>query len=92
MITKKNIFEKHLAEWLKAKRNRQKRGEMIKYISQTVKINSRSVGRSFKRHQMNKVGGTKKMVVLSITLLTLIVPLKMFGKQLAVLAVNYFIL
>ncbi len=60
MTTKKNIFEEHLTEWLKAKGNRKKRGEMIKYISQTIKINPRSVGRSFKRRQMNKVGGTKK--------------------------------
>lgn len=60
MATKKDIFATHLTEWLKTKGNRKKRGEMIKYISQTIKINPKSVGRSFKRHQMNKVGGTKK--------------------------------
>lgn len=60
MTTKKDIFASHLTEWLEAKGNRKKRGEMIEYISQTIKINPKSVGRSFTRHQMNKVGGTKK--------------------------------
>jgi len=60
MTTKKDIFKEHLADWLKAKGNRQKRGEMIKYISQTINVNPKSIGRAFKRHQMNKLGGTKK--------------------------------
>ena len=60
MTTKNDIFKEHLTKWLKAKGNRKKRGEMIKHISQTAKIHPKSVSRSFRRHQMGKVGGSKK--------------------------------
>lgn len=60
MTTKNDIFKSHLTEWLKAKGDRKKRGEMIEYISQTAKIHQKSVSRSFKRTQMNKQGGKGK--------------------------------
>lgn len=60
MTTKKDIFKEHLAEWLKAKGDRKKRGEMIKSISQIVKTHPNSVGRSFKRTQLISVGQLKR--------------------------------
>jgi hypothetical protein len=52
MTTKKDIFKAHLAEWLKAKGDRKKRGKMVKEISQIAQVHQKSVSRSFKRVQM----------------------------------------
>lgn len=56
MTTKQAIFRAHLAEWLKAKGDRKKRGKMIKDISQIAQVHPQSVGRCFYRVQM--VGGS----------------------------------
>lgn len=53
MTTKKNIFQEHLAEWLAAKGDKKKRGEMVKEISRVAKVHKKSVPRSFKRIQMH---------------------------------------
>jgi hypothetical protein len=52
MATKKDIFKEHLAEWLKAKGDREKRGEMVRDISRIAKVHPKSVSRGFKRAQM----------------------------------------
>ena len=54
MTTKLEIFKTHLAEWLKAKGDRKKRGEMVKAISCIAQIHPKSVGRSFYRIQMKE--------------------------------------
>lgn len=54
MMTKKDIFKSHLAEWLKIKGDRQKRGEMTKEISRVAKVHIKSVPRSFKRAQLRR--------------------------------------
>lgn len=52
MATKKDIFREHLPEWLAARGNRQKRGEMTKEISRIAKVHLKSVPRSFRRVQL----------------------------------------
>ena len=52
MATKKNIFQEHLTEWLKARGNRKKRAEITRHICFVTKIHPKSVSRSFKRVQM----------------------------------------
>lgn len=52
METKLDIFKTHLADWLKAKGNRKKRGKMTKEISRIAQVHLKSVGRSFCRAQM----------------------------------------
>jgi len=52
MATKQSIFEEHLKEWLAARRNKKKRGEIIEHIVFTAKVHRKSVSRSFKRVQM----------------------------------------
>jgi len=60
METKRSIYKEHLADWLAAKGDREKRGEMIKSISRIAKIHPKSVGRSFHRVQMEQNDGTDK--------------------------------
>lgn len=52
MTTKKNIFEAHLAEWLAARGDRKKRGEMTKEFAHIANVHEKSVSRSFKRVQL----------------------------------------
>jgi len=52
MAVKKSIFEEKLKEWLEAKKDRKKRGEIIKHICFVTKVHPKSVPRSFKRVQM----------------------------------------
>lgn len=52
MTTKKDIFREHLAEWLKARGDRKKRGAMTREISRIAKVHQKSVPRSFRRVQM----------------------------------------
>ena len=52
MATKLEIFKTHLTEWLKAKGDRKKRGEMIREISRIAQMHPKSVGRAFHRIQM----------------------------------------
>ena len=56
METKKNIFEEHLAEWLAAKDDKQKRGEILKHICFVAKVHPKSAPRSFRRVQMRDPG------------------------------------
>ena len=57
MATKLDIFKTHLAEWLKAKGDRKKRGKMAKEISRIAQIHIKSVSRSFYRAQMKRKDG-----------------------------------
>jgi hypothetical protein len=52
MATKRNIFEEHLTRWLKAKGNKQKRGEITTHICFVTGIHRNSVPRAFKRLQL----------------------------------------
>lgn len=56
METKRSIFKEHLAEWLAAKGDRKKRGEMAREISRIAKLHIKSVSRSFRRAQMHDSG------------------------------------
>ena len=55
METRKNIFEEHLAAWLKADRKR--KGEIVKNICAVAKVHPKSVPRSFRRVQMAGADG-----------------------------------
>lgn len=52
MATKQSIFEEHLDEWLKARKDKKRRGEILAHIVFTAKVHPKSVPRSFKRVQM----------------------------------------
>lgn len=52
MDTKNDIFAEHLPAWLKAKGNREKRGEITAHIVFVTKIHPKSVPRKFKRLQL----------------------------------------
>lgn len=52
MATKQNIFEEHLDEWLKARKDRKLRKEITDHIVFTTRVHRKSVPRSFKRVQM----------------------------------------
>ncbi len=52
MATKNKIFEELLSEWLKAKKDRGKRGEIIKHIVAVASAHPKGVARSFRRVQM----------------------------------------
>ena len=56
METKKNIFKEHLSEWLGAKGNKKKRGEIARNICFVAKVHPKSVPRSFRRVQMHDSG------------------------------------
>lgn len=60
MATKRSIFKEHLAEWLAAKGDRKKRGEMAREISHIAKVHIKSVPRSFRRAQMHDQGVPEK--------------------------------
>lgn len=52
METKKNIFREHLEAWVGARRDKKKRGEIIRHICFVTGIHPKSVPRSFRRVQM----------------------------------------
>ena len=52
METKNDIFSEHLAEWLAAKGDRRRRGELGRAIAHIANIHRKSVSRSFRRVQM----------------------------------------
>ena len=60
METRKNIFTEHLEAWLAAKNNKKQRGEIVKHICFTAKVNPKSVPRSFRRVQMHDSGEPEK--------------------------------
>lgn len=55
MATKQSIFEEHLNDWLKARHNRKRRGDIARHIVFTAKVHRKSVARSFTRVQMKDV-------------------------------------
>jgi len=56
MTTKHNIFKEHLREWLKARGDKKKRGDMVRSICAVAGVHPKSVPRSFTRIQMRRVG------------------------------------
>lgn len=52
METKKNIFREHLGQWLAARDDKKKRGEIIRHICFVVGAHPKSIPRSFRRVQM----------------------------------------
>ena len=52
MATKNSIFEEQLPEWLKAKNDKKKRGEIIKHVCAIAHVHPKGVARSFRRIQM----------------------------------------
>jgi hypothetical protein len=60
MATKKSIFAAHLAEWLAARGDRKRRGEMIKEFAHIANVHEKSVSRSFQRVQFKDTSLTEK--------------------------------
>ncbi len=62
MNTKHNIYREHLALWLKAKkeRDKKKRGKIIDHICFVTGAHRKSIPRSFKRIQMRGAGATEQ--------------------------------
>lgn len=60
MVTKTSIFEEHLEKWLKARKNKKVRGEIIKNICFVAGVHPKSIPRSFKRLQMRDSSSTEK--------------------------------
>lgn len=56
METKKNIFAEHLAAWLKAEKDKKRRGEIMRHICFIAGVHPKSVPRSFRRVQMADPG------------------------------------
>lgn len=52
MATKHEVLKDHLDEWLQAKNDKKKRGEIIKIVCAAIHINPKSVPRAFKRLQL----------------------------------------
>ena len=59
MATKQDIFREHLDAWLSAAGDKQKRGELVKTISEAAKVHPKSVPRSFRRVQMRGATDTE---------------------------------
>lgn len=60
MTTKNNIYEEHLQAWLKARKDKKKRGEIIENICFVAKVHPKSVPRSFRRIQMRRIGSEER--------------------------------
>lgn len=52
MTTKNNIYREHLGQWLKAKKDKRKRSEIISHICFVAGVHRKSVARSFRRIQL----------------------------------------
>ena len=52
MAIKNGIFEEMLSDWLKAKNDKKKRGEIIKQVCAVANVHPKGVARSFRRIQM----------------------------------------
>lgn len=52
MATKFDVLKEHLQAWLDARKNRKRRGEIIKLISAAIHLHPKSVPRAFKRLQL----------------------------------------
>lgn len=53
MKTKDEVFAEHLVEWLKAKGDKKKRGEIARHMVFATKCHPKSVSRTFKRLQLH---------------------------------------
>jgi len=60
MATKNNIFQDKLAEWMAAKGDRKKRGEINRHVSFVTGMHPKSVPRRFKALQCERRGTQKK--------------------------------
>ena len=60
MTTENNIYSEHLAEWLKAKKDKKKRGEIVHNICFVAGVHPKSVPRSFRRIQMRRPGNAER--------------------------------
>lgn len=56
MTTKNSIYQEHLGEWLKARKDKKKRGEIVRNICFIAGVHPKSVPRSFKRVQLHRAG------------------------------------
>jgi hypothetical protein len=52
MAIKREVLQAHLADWLAAKGNKKKRGELTAKLSRTLSMNPKSIGRSMLRIQL----------------------------------------
>ncbi len=52
MATKQSIFEEHLTQWMAVRKDKKRRGEIVRHIVFTAKVHPKSVPRSFRRIQM----------------------------------------
>jgi len=52
MATKHEVMQDNLQRWLACEGNREKRGELIKELSQSLSVHKKSVGRSMRRLQL----------------------------------------
>ena len=52
MATKHDVLKDHLKDWLEARRDKKKKGEIIKMICEAIRIHPKSVPRAFKRLQL----------------------------------------
>ncbi len=52
MATKHKVLQGHLTTWLACKGNKQKRGMLTQHLSTTLKIHTKSIGRSMMRIQL----------------------------------------
>ena len=60
MTTKNNIYQEHLPEWLKARKNKKKRGEIVRNICFIAGVHPKSVPRSFRRVQMRRTDSEER--------------------------------
>jgi len=60
MTTKNNIYSEHLPEWLKARKDKKKRGEIVYNICFVSGVHPKSVPRSFRRIQMKRSSEDEK--------------------------------
>jgi len=60
METRNNVFKEHLNEWLNAKGDRKKRGEITAHMVFATKCHPKSVARTFKRLQLCDPCGQEK--------------------------------
>lgn len=60
MKTKIEVLQDHLNQWLACSWNKEKRGEMIKELSESLKMHKKSIGRSMRRLQLRNKAGVEK--------------------------------
>lgn len=59
MATQNAIYQELLPAWLKAKKDKKKRGEIIRHVCAIADVHPKSVARSFRRIQMRTSGETE---------------------------------